>query len=148
MALSEKVLLVELLMSIDRMIESAKKAKVVPGEWTPATVLGHISQVDEQVWLARVQLMVDTQNSDGSEPQFAWWEPDPVETANKFANYTTEQAAAEAMQARTKLISYLKGLTAKQWDARATHKTFGSMDVRELMFQTLTHDEEHRESFV
>ena len=148
MAFSEKVLLAELVMSVDRLIESAKKAPIVPGEWTPATVLGHISQCDEQVWLARVNLMVNSQNSGQPEPEFVWWEPDPVATADKYKNYDLELASAEALQARTKLITYLKSLEPHQWDARATHATFGSMDVRELMFQTLSHDEEHRESFV
>ncbi|MEN9741120.1 MAG: hypothetical protein RIR66_76 [Actinomycetota bacterium] len=148
MAFSEKVLIAELVMSIDRLMESAKKAPIVQGEWTPATVLGHVSQVDEQVWLARVKLMVDTQKAGGEEPKFAWWEPDPIATAKKFENYDLELACAEALQARTKLVTYLNSLEPQQWDAKATHATFGSMDVRELMFQTLTHDEEHRESFV
>ncbi len=73
MAFSEKVLLAELVMSIDRLMESAKKAQIVEDEWTQATVLGHISQVDEQVWLARVQLMVSAQKSGGEEPKFVWW---------------------------------------------------------------------------
>jgi hypothetical protein len=148
MTFSEKVLLAELVMSIDRLMESAKKAQIVEDEWTPATVLGHISQVDEQVWLARVQLMVDTQKSGGEEPKFVWWEPDPIATAEKFKDYDLELACAQALQARTKLITFLNSLEPHQWDARATHATFGSMDVRDLMFQTLTHDEEHRESFV
>ena len=148
MAISTKVLLVELVMSIDRMIESAKKAPIVPGQWTPATVLGHIAQVDELVWTARVELMLNAQANGQAEPKFAWWEPDPVETAKKYENYSLEQAAAEALATRTKLVTLLGSLTETQWDARAVHATFGSMDVRELMFQTLTHDEEHRESFV
>lgn len=148
MAFSEKVLLAELVMSIDRLMESAKKAPIVDGEWSPATVLGHISQVDEQVWLARTQLMVETQKAGGDEPKFVWWEPDPVATAEKFKNYDLELACAEALQARTKLVTFLNSLEAHQWDAKATHATFGSMDVRELIFQTLSHDEEHRGSFV
>lgn len=148
MAFSEKVLLAELVMSIDRLMESAKKAPLVEGQWTPATVLGHISQVDEQVWLARVQLMVDTQKAGLPEPKFAWWEPDPIETADKFKDFDLELACATALQARTKLVTFLNSLDPHQWDAKATHATFGSIDVRELMFQTLSHDEEHRESFV
>ncbi|MEY4311436.1 MAG: hypothetical protein RLZZ571_206 [Actinomycetota bacterium] len=148
MVFSEKVLLAELVMSIDRLMEAAKKAPIVEGEWTPAIVLGHISQVDEQVWLTRVQLMVDTQKAGGQEPKFAWWEPDPIATAEKFKDYDLELACAEALQARTKLVTYLNSLDPDQWDANATHATFGSLDVRELIFQTLSHDEEHRESFV
>jgi hypothetical protein len=60
------VLMVELIMSIDRMITSAQKAGLRPPEWLtdnvdqwePPVVLGHISQVDELVWLPRIQLML------------------------------------------------------------------------------------------
>ena len=153
MTISTKILLVELVMSIDRMIESAKvaqekQAQEKPGEWNPATVLGHVSQVDELVWLPRVQLMVNAKNDSADEPEFAWWEPDPIATAEKFSNLGLDEVSAATMQSRTKLVTYLNTLSAEQWDARANHATFGSIDVRELIFQTLTHDEEHRASFV
>lgn len=148
MTVSSKILLVELVMSIDRMIESAKKAEIKPGEWSPATVLGHVSQVDAQVWQPRVQLMVDAQLSGQPEPKFEWWEPDPEETAQKFKDQTIEESGALAMQVRTQLVTFLNNLSPENWDARATHATFGSMDVRDLIFQTLTHDEEHRASFL
>lgn len=148
MTVASKVLLVELVMSIDRLIESAKKAEVKAGEWSPTTVLGHVSQVDAQVWQPRVQQMVSAQAAGDPEPEFSWWEPDANETAVKFQDHTLDEAAAIAMQVRTQLVTYLNTLTPDQWDARATHATFGSMDVRELIFQTLTHDEEHRASFL
>lgn len=148
MTVASKILLVELVMSIDRMIESAKKAEIKPGEWAPATVLGHVSEVDAQVWQPRVQLMVDAQLAGLPEPKFDWWEPNPEATAEKFKDQSVEEAGAVAMQVRTQLVTYLNGLSPENWDARATHATFGSIDVRELIFQTLTHDEEHRASFL
>jgi hypothetical protein len=57
------VLMVELVMSIDRMIQSAQAAQekqrhlVIPGEWPAQVVLGHVSQVDEQVWMQRIAQM-------------------------------------------------------------------------------------------
>lgn len=148
MAISPKVLLVELVMSIDRMIESARIAPVVPGEWTPATVLGHVSEVDTQVWAARVDLMLNAAASGSPEPEFAWWEPDPVKTAEKFSSVSVEDASAIALQARTQLVTKLSGLSEEQWQARAIHKTFGSITIAELIFHALQHDEEHRGSFV
>lgn len=148
MSFSPKILLVELVMSVDRMIESARKSQIKQDQWSPATVLGHISQVDELVWYERVKLMVEKQALGESEPSFAWWEPDPVATEEKFKDFDVETAGALAMQARTKLVTYLNSLTQDQWDARAVHATFGSINVKELIFQTLTHDEEHRASFV
>lgn len=148
MAISNKVLLVELVMSIDRMIETAKQAVIKDGEWTPATVLGHVSEVDAQVWQARVKLMVDAHSANQEEPSFAWWEPDPNETAEKFAEIALDEASAIAMQARTHLVAQLSALTDDQWQARAIHNTWGSITVAELIFHALEHDEEHRASFV
>ena len=148
MATPTSVLLVELVMSVDRLIQSAKVAKAKDGEWSPQVVLGHVSQVDSQVWLTRIKQMVNAQQAGDAEPSFAWWEPDPVETEKLFAGMSLDDVCALVLQSRTNLVSYLRALTPQQWQARAKHATFGSIDVGELIFQTLTHDEEHRASFV
>jgi hypothetical protein len=148
MTVKPEVLIVELVMSIDRMIESAKLANPPVGEWNAATLLGHVSQVDQQVWLPRVEMMLAAQSANEAEPSFTFWEPDPIETARTFESMDIEDAAGVALQARTKLVTYLSTLTANQWDARANHATFGSIDVRDLIFKALTHDEEHRASLL
>jgi hypothetical protein len=148
MTVKPEVLIVELVMSIDRMIESAKLANPPVGEWNASTLLGHVSQVDLQVWLPRVEMMLAAQSANEAEPSFTFWEPDPIETARIFESMDIEDAAGVALQARTKLVTYLSTLTANQWDARANHATFGSMDVRDLIFKALTHDEEHRASLL
>jgi hypothetical protein len=118
------------------------------GEWNSSTLLGHVSQVDQQVWLPRVEMMLAAQSANEAEPSFTFWEPDPIETARIFESMDIEDAAGVALQARTKLVTYLSTLTANQWDARANHATFGSIDVRDLIFKALTHDEEHRASLL
>ncbi len=148
MATPTSVLLVELVMSIDRLIESAKKAQIKPNQWLPQVALGHVAQVDEQVWLPRVKLMVQAQANQEPEPTFTWWEPDAKTTEELFTQKSLEDVAAQAMQERTKLVTYLRNLTPQQWQARATHATFGSIAIGELIFQTLSHDEEHRATFV
>lgn len=148
MATPSSVLLVELVMSIDRLIESAKKAKPKADQWSAAVTLGHVSQVDLQVWLPRVQLMVDAFNQKENPPIFTWWEPDAVETQREFADVPLEQVSGIAMQARTQLVSRLRNLTPEEWSAPGIHATFGQITVGDLIFQTLTHDEEHRASFV
>jgi hypothetical protein len=148
MTVKPEVLIVELVMSIDRMIESAKLANPPVGEWNASTLLGHVSQVDQQVWLPRVEMMLSAQSANEAEPSFTFWEPDPIETARIFESMDIEDAAGVALQARTKLVTYLSTLTANQWDARANHATFGSIDVRDLIFKALTHDEEHRASLL
>jgi hypothetical protein len=148
------VLMVELVMSIDRMIQSAQNAAQmqphlpIPGEWPAQVVLGHVSQVDEQVWIPRIALMCQAQ-ADGTEPpSFPWWEPDASATFDQFHEMSLEQASAAAMSARTQLLTAIKELTPEQWSSAAQHEAFGEIDIAGLVIQILTHDEEHRASLV
>lgn len=148
------VLMVELIMSIDRMIQSATSALVnqshleIPDEWPAQVVLGHVSQVDEQVWIPRIAQMCEAQASGSEAPSFPWWEPDASATFERFHEMTLDQAAALAMSARTALLTAVKDLTPEQWQASAQHEAFGLIDIAGLIIQILTHDEEHRASLV
>ena len=148
------VLMVELVMSIDRMIQTAKKASetqshfVIPGEWPPQVVLGHVSQVDEQVWIPRIALMCQAFEANAEAPSFTWWEPDSESTFERFQRISLEEASALAMSARTQLLSAVKDLNSEQWSATAQHEAFGHIDIAGLIIQILTHDEEHRASLV
>ena len=148
------VLMVELIMSIDRMISSAQSAKetpnqlAIPGEWPAQVVLGHVSQVDEQVWIPRIVQMCDALGNGEEPPTFAWWEPNPEETYTKFHQMSLDAAGALAMSNRTHLLSTVRDLTINQWSATAQHEAFGLIDVAGLIIQILTHDEEHRASLL
>ena len=135
-------------MSVDRMIESSKSAVEVPGEWTPATILGHVSQVDEQVWLVRIDQMVHAHRDGAVVPNYEWWEPDAEETAVTFEGVTLDDAAGLVMASRISILTKLRDLADEDWDARAIHATFGEIDVRGLVLEILAHDEEHRASLV
>jgi hypothetical protein len=140
--------MVELVMSIDRMIESARGATPIEGEWPPATILGHVSEVDRAVWIPRLQLMVVAHRSSDQAPAFVWSEPDAMATAAMFESVSLDQAAATALHARTELLMTLRDLSDDDWTATATHDAFGDMSVADLMMQVLAHDEEHRAPLV
>ena len=142
------VLMVELVMSIDRMIQSAQTASIKPGEWAPAVILGHVSQVDEQVWMPRINRMIEAQEQGFEPPTFEWWEPNATETETKFQDFSLEEASAHAMATRTQLLSLVRELDPNQWSARAIHDSFGEIDISRLIIEVLTHDEEHRASLV
>ena len=148
------VLMVELVMSIDRMIQSALSAQatqshlVIPGEWPAQVVLGHVSQVDELVWMPRIQRMCQAQASSQETPEFAWWEPDANATYERFKDASLDEVSALAMSSRTQLLTVIKELSAEQWMATAKHEAFGEIDIAGLIIQVLTHDEEHRASLV
>ena len=152
MAIVPSVLMVELVMSADRVIQSAEKVadqnSTVDGEWAPQVILGHLSQVDEEVWLHRIGLMVDAKRKAAPAPSFVWWEPDPVLTAERFANYSVQDAGAELMATRTKLLTTLRDLSEDDWSATASHDTFGEISITDLLLEFLGHDEEHRATLV
>ena len=148
------VLMAELVMSIDRMIQSAQTAAqvnshlVIPGEWPAQVVLGHVSQVDEQVWIPRIATMCHAMASGAEPPHFPWWEPDADATFQRFQGMELDEVCALAMSSRTHLLSAVKDLTLEQWNAVAEHEAFGTIDVAGLIIQILTHDEEHRASLI
>lgn len=148
MAIERGVLLAELLMSADRAIETAKHTTPVPGEWPPATVLGHLALNDTQNWSPRVALMVNAARAGQAPPAFEWFEPDGGAVAAMFAEHSLEEAAAELLSSRSALIVQLRDLAPGDWDSRADHAVFGSLDVRELILHLLGHDEEHRGGMV
>ena len=142
------VLLVELLMSVDRVITAAQQATftVASDEWPPATILGHLSMVDTEVWLPRINLMTSVHgtNADTMPPVFAWWEPDPEETKARFAKHGVDEAGAALLASRTSILQRLREMPPSGWSAPGQHEIFGAINVEDLVFHLLTHDEEHR----
>jgi hypothetical protein len=158
MASPASVLYVELVMSVDRITESARAAVerrsaegLVGGsdDWPPHVVVAHVSDVDEQVWMPRLELMVAAYDEGRPAPSFDWWEPDGDATYSRYHGLTLDDAAARLMSTRISMITRMRELTPEQWaGARASHATFGEMDVEALVLATLGHDEEHRGSLV
>ena len=141
--------MVELLMSADRLITAAQTAPAPtdPSAWTPAVVVGHLSLVDAEVWLPRIDEMVAARSS-GPRPRWVWWEPDADETTRAFAGIGVDEAGARLLASRTALLHRLRELSADDWAAEAEHEDFGVIDVQGLIMQVLGHDEEHRASLL
>lgn len=109
-------------------------------------ILGHLSEVDEQVWFTRLKLMVQTFQDKGASPAFVWWEPDSGKTEFLYAHSTMEDVVRRFLSTRQVIISFLQKLDPDDWQATAIHATFGRMDLSGLLGQLLIHDEEHRAS--
>ena len=105
-------------------------------DWTPAIILGHLVDVDKEVWMARFDLMREAQVSGAPIPRLQWWEPDAVVTAEKYST----QSFAENM------VSYLKNLSVQERAAAAQHRTFGSITIESMLQVLLDHDKEHQAS--
>ncbi len=114
--------------------------------WTPAIILGHIVDVDTEVWMVRFEMMVVALRSAQVTPAFAWWEPDGAQTAEKYATFALDDSTALLKQSRKELISFLKSLSVSDRSASAMHKAFGPITIESMLQVILDHDEEHRAS--
>jgi len=115
-------------------------------EWTPAIILGHIVDVDKEVWMARFEKMRLAQSTDAPIPQLQWWEPDPVVTAEKYAQQSFEEARTKLVASREIMVSYLRNLSVQERAAAAQHRTFGLITIESMLQVILDHDKEHQAS--
>jgi len=138
--------LIELMDSASRLAAMAGESSRSDEGWTPATILGHVSDVDEQVWHARIHLMVDAFHKGLPTPSLKWWEPDAQATELKYRDYSLERAIARLYSSRAAIIETLSNLSDEEWQASALHDTFGTLTVTLLPEKILLHDEEHLES--
>lgn len=136
----------ELMASAGLIAETASGATWSDEGWSPITILGHVSDVDEQVWHARIHLMVSALHKGLPIPSLTWWEPDGEATELKYRDYSLEQAIARLFSSRSAIIDTLSNLSDDEWKASALHNTFGTLTVVLLPEKILLHDEEHLES--
>lgn len=146
MDISHAESLTELMDSANRLAATASESTRSDEGWTPTTILGHVSDVDEQVWHARIHLMVDALHKGLPMPSLVWWEPDAQATELKYRDYSLEKAIARLYSTRTAIIETLSNLPEEDWGASALHDTFGTLTVTLLPEKILLHDDEHLES--
>jgi hypothetical protein len=115
-------------------------------EWTPAIILGHIVDVDKEVWMARFELMRQAQLSGAPAPRFQWWEPDAVITAEKYSAQSFQEARTKLLASRESMVTYLKNLSVHERSAPAQHRTFGLITIESMLQVILDHDKEHQAS--
>lgn len=139
--------LIALTESTDRLTKSATACTFSGEGWAPAITIGHISDVDTEVWMARFELMVNAQRTGQAPPALAWWEPDGEKTAATYAGYSLDESLALLHKSRDSMAVFLKSLTETERNAPANHKTFGTITIETMLQVILNHDEEHRATF-
>ena len=139
--------LIALKESTDRLTKSAAECTFSGEGWAPAITIGHISDVDTEVWMARFELMVNALRSGQAPPALAWWEPDGEKTAATYADFSLDESLAFLNKSRKSMAVFLKSLTEAERKAPAIHKTFGEITIESMLQVILNHDEEHRATF-
>lgn len=136
-------LLFKLNESVTYICQSADAEKRSTTGWNPTTILGHLSDVDEQVWIVRIHLMLETFRAQGNPPTFSWWEPDPIMTEQKYSKFTLNEAKSRLISTRSEIVKVLTQLKDEEWQASALHETFGEINIEKLIQEVLKHDQEH-----
>lgn len=141
----------ELIARIEASAEAiAAAARLAPpaaaGAWPPATIVGHLADVDAEVWNPRLGQMLVACRVGTAMPRFSWWEPDAAATAGRYARMPLEDAITLFLAGRAGIVTRLHGLSERDWAASARHDTFGLLDVAGLLRELLAHDDEHRAS--
>jgi len=111
--------------------------------WSPAIIIGHLVEVDKQVWMVRFELMRSALHDGAPIPQLAWWEPDGIETALKYVDSTLDEVKASFLASREDMLNYLSQLSSSDLLASAVHQVFGEITIESMVEIILNHDREH-----
>jgi DinB superfamily len=106
--------------------------------WPPQVILGHISYVDQHVWLPRLHEMAVVEL-----PRWEWWEPSGVDWQGIYGSQPWSAVVDEFTASRAATVAYLMGLSEAGWSRRAVHTVFGEIAVAGLCEEILTHDNDH-----
>ncbi len=138
--------IVALIESAESICSDAEQSQWNGEGWSPSIILGHIVDVDTEVWMARFEMMRDAMNKNASIPQLSWWEPDARATAEKYSLHSLEEAKMQLRASRKAMEIYLLSLSIQERSARAEHKSFGTITIESMLQVILDHDQEHRAS--
>jgi FMN phosphatase YigB (HAD superfamily) len=110
------------------------------GEWSLTEVICHLRDVDQEVNLARVQLVLEDDN-----PFITGADTDPWAMERNYQAQSGPQALAAFAATRQPLYRRLAGLPAAAWGRPARHAFFGPTTLAEIMGWGLDHDRIHLE---
>jgi hypothetical protein len=114
--------------------------------WSPAIILGHLVDVDKQVWMERFELMRSALHNGAPIPRLEWWEPDGIQTSQKYADSSLSEVKASFLASREDMLNYLSQLSSSEMLASAVHLTFGEITIESMLDIILNHDREHGET--
>ena len=118
-----------------RLARAAAGARPAAGEWSAAENVRHLIAVEDVVWHARLEQLVQEPN-----PHWPWIEPPP---ASFPGDDSLETVLARFASRRAGTVAHLDGLDDAGWSRTGTHATYGVLDVTGLMTRAIDHDEDH-----
>jgi len=115
-------------------LSPAGSRQASPGSWSPIEVVSHLLDVEAR-YRARLQRIVTEEQP--SVPDIL-----PPEAGYPATGELPQLLEAFAT-AREETLSFLKGLSAGEWQRRATHPTWGELTLRFFVQHLVEHDTEH-----
>jgi FMN phosphatase YigB (HAD superfamily) len=109
-----------------------------PGEWSLLEILCHLRDVDLEVNLPRVEAILAEENAFITGQSTDQWADE-----RQYAQQDPDQALADFVAARAKLVNRLSGLEPADWERRARHTFLGPTSLRELAEIMVDHDRLH-----
>ena len=106
--------------------------------WPAQVILGHITYVEQHVWLPRLHEMATV-----DRPRWDWWEPAGIDWLGLYGARSWPAVVDEFAGARAATVAYLTELPEAGWSRHAHHTVFGDLAVAGLCEEILAHDNDH-----
>lgn len=134
--------------SARRICQAAKDFDWDGEGWSPSVIVGHVVDVDKEVWMARFTLMRAATLAGDAPPKLSWWEPNAEETRQKYDSVLLDDSIEILLNSRKGMVEFLRSISISDRRAPALHDTFGIVTIESLLPYILNHDEEHRLSLI
>jgi carbonic anhydrase/acetyltransferase-like protein (isoleucine patch superfamily) len=110
-----------------------------PGDWSALEVLGHLRDVDREVYLPRLERLLATEGGHEPDVDLRGWD-----AARGYRSEDPHRALAAWREARARLVSRLAPLGPAEWARFAFHSVRGPFPLGEMVRGWVEHDLGHR----
>jgi DNA phosphorothioation-dependent restriction protein DptG len=109
-----------------------------PGEWTMHQVVAHVRDTERQVFLARVQRIMNEEHPAVQNFDQDQWNKDHYDPNEPF-----KEIVADFRAARRQLVALLRKTKNADWDNWAIHSAYGKISLDWLVRHDYHHTLEH-----
>ena len=104
------------------------------GAWSLRDIAAHLAASERECFEPRIHAIAA-----GERPTFDFYENDERD----FSGVQLESALAEWAEVRSRLLDFVRDLTAEERDRTGHHRTYGDVSVDRYLEIALEHDRDH-----
>jgi len=127
-----------------RKLDAARMQERQGEEWSLHQVLAHLRDTDKQVFLYRLERILDSD----APPDVPVFDQDQWSREHYATSEPTENILSEFRRARRAFVKRLRATTDKDWARYAVHPQYGNISIEYLATHTYAHTLEHLAQFV